>query len=66
MIWRPSSDYVLQGRIFKLCYVCQPTTRRGGSSMVPWHEGLERSTANGSELRSESVVDKLSLQYDMI
>ncbi|GMN71755.1 hypothetical protein TIFTF001_053444 [Ficus carica] len=29
--------------------------------MILWN-----STANGSELRSESVVDKLSLRYDMI
>ncbi|GMN35114.1 hypothetical protein TIFTF001_051999 [Ficus carica] len=49
-------------------YACQPTPSRGGSCKVPWHRlgaliqmSLWAIAANGSELCSESVVDKLSL-----
>ncbi|GMN64646.1 hypothetical protein TIFTF001_033711 [Ficus carica] len=54
-------------------YVCQPIPSRGGSCEVPWHRLgtlirviLWAITANGSELHSESMVDKLSLRYDMM
>ncbi|GMN18758.1 hypothetical protein TIFTF001_048535 [Ficus carica] len=54
-------------------YACQPTPSQGGSCKVPWHRlgvfiqmSLGAITASRSDLRSESVVDKLSFRYDMM
>ncbi|GMN20616.1 hypothetical protein TIFTF001_048776 [Ficus carica] len=56
-------------------YDCQPTPSQGGSCLykVPWYRlgvliQMSRGAmiASKSELRSESVKDKLSLRYDMI
>ncbi|GMN72860.1 hypothetical protein TIFTF001_054796 [Ficus carica] len=53
----------------------EPTPSQGGSCSckVPWHRldaliqmSLEAMIASRSELRSESVEDKLSLRYDMM
>ncbi|GMN64474.1 hypothetical protein TIFTF001_033546 [Ficus carica] len=56
-------------------YDCQPTPSQGGSCSykVPWHRlgmliqmSLGATIASKSELRSESLEDKLSLRYDMM
>ncbi|GMN21699.1 hypothetical protein TIFTF001_048918 [Ficus carica] len=56
-------------------YDCQPTPSQGGSCSckVPWYRlgvliqmSLGAMIASKSELRSESVEDKLSLRYDMM
>ncbi|GMN32681.1 hypothetical protein TIFTF001_044709 [Ficus carica] len=64
---------ILSCRDISSGYACQPTPKRGGSCKVPWHRlgaliqmSLWAIAANGSELRSESMVDKLSLRYDMM
>ncbi|GMN71414.1 hypothetical protein TIFTF001_052671 [Ficus carica] len=44
-------------------YACQPTPSRGSSCKMPWHRAI---IASRSELRSESMVDKLNLRYDMM
>ncbi|GMN73273.1 hypothetical protein TIFTF001_053002 [Ficus carica] len=65
--------------LFRLCrdvssrYACQPTPSQAGSCKVPWRRlgafiqmSLWAIIASKSELRSESVMDKLSLRYDMM
>ncbi|GMN47191.1 hypothetical protein TIFTF001_016377 [Ficus carica] len=65
--------HIISWRDISSEYVCPPTPSRGGSCKVPWHRlgafiqmSLWAIIASRSELRSKSVVDKLSLRYDMM
>ncbi|GMN73414.1 hypothetical protein TIFTF001_055337 [Ficus carica] len=35
----PSSDYVMQGRIFRICLPVEPTSSQGSSCKEPWPRG---------------------------
>ncbi|GMN35482.1 hypothetical protein TIFTF001_042233, partial [Ficus carica] len=69
------SIQILSCRDVSSRYDCQPMPSQGGSCSckVPWHRlgvliqmSLEAMIASRSELRSESVENKLSLRYDMM